>query len=137
MQAGGDRGFNPYADVPRPIGWNTTISAPSMHAETLSYLMNKLQSAKKVLDIGTGSGFITAAMALATPKDCKVYAIDHIKEINDFAEKNIKKVCPNLWRKNKILLLTQDGRKGLSKYQGDEMQYDVIHVGGQLNEVEN
>jgi len=34
-----------------------------MHAETLSYLYNKIVTAKKCLDIGTGSGFITAAMA--------------------------------------------------------------------------
>lgn len=30
-----DRAVNPYLDAPRPIGWGTTISAPSMHAETL------------------------------------------------------------------------------------------------------
>jgi protein-L-isoaspartate O-methyltransferase len=26
---------SPYADMPRPIGYNTTISAPGVHAETL------------------------------------------------------------------------------------------------------
>lgn len=54
---------DPYKDVPKQIGWSTTISAPSMHAQTLSHLASKLRTASTVLDIGTGSGFITAAMA--------------------------------------------------------------------------
>ena len=41
--AGGGR--NPYADSPKPIGWNTTISAPSMHAETFKYLFGKMKTA--------------------------------------------------------------------------------------------
>jgi len=41
-------------------------------------LYNKLQTASAVLDIGTGSGFITAAMAQLVPDGAKVYAIDHI-----------------------------------------------------------
>ena len=138
IQAAGGSGSleNPYKDVPKQIGWGTTISAPSMHAETLQYLHNKLSTAHTVLDIGTGSGFITAAMAQLIPDQGTVYAVDHIKEINDFAESNIKKVCPHLIRKKKVAFITQDGRKGLPTYQGNKMQYDVIHVGGQLNEVE-
>jgi protein-L-isoaspartate O-methyltransferase len=29
---------NAYSDMPRPIGWNTTISAPHMHSMTLEKL---------------------------------------------------------------------------------------------------
>lgn len=137
IQAQGDRTFNPYSDFPRPIGWNTTISAPSMHAETLRHLLPVIKTAKNILDIGTGSGFVTAAMAHLSPDDCQVYGIDHIKEINQFAEKNIKTICPHLWRKHKITLVTQDGRKGLASYNSNKMQYDIIHFGGQLNEIED
>ena len=63
--AGGN--LNPYSDTPKPIGWNTTISAPSMHAETLKNLYEHLISAKSILDIGTGSGFLSAAMAYVAP----------------------------------------------------------------------
>ena len=97
---------NPYVDSPKPIGWNTTISAPSMHAETLKNLYENLITAKNVLDIGTGSGFLTAAMALIIPDGSKVYAVDHIKDINDFAYQNIKKVCPHLLKRNKIEFVT-------------------------------
>jgi protein-L-isoaspartate(D-aspartate) O-methyltransferase len=74
--AGGN--LNPYADTPKPIGWNTTISAPSMHAETLKNLYEHLVTAKSILDIGTGSGFLTAAMAYIAPQNATVYAVDHI-----------------------------------------------------------
>ena len=54
---------NPYYDSPQQIGWNTTISAPSMHYSTLKYLGEKILTAKTMLDIGTGSGFVSACMA--------------------------------------------------------------------------
>ena len=38
-----DMYHNAYADMPRPIGWNTTISAPHMHAMTLEKLHNNLK----------------------------------------------------------------------------------------------
>ena len=52
-----------YADHPRPIEFNTTISAPSMHAMTFERLKDHLKTAKKVLDIGTGSGYVAACFA--------------------------------------------------------------------------
>ena len=125
----------PYNDVPKPIGWNTTISAPSMHAETLHYLHDQLKTAKRVLDIGTGSGFMTAAMAYVCPSGAKIYAVDHIQAINDFALTNIQNICPYLLRKHELKFVTQDGRRGLKSYEGEQLKFDVIHVGGQLNEV--
>ena len=95
----GSGGSNFYSDSPQPIGWNTTISAPSMHAETLKYLIDKILTAKCILDIGTGSGFMTACMAQLAPESAIVYGVDHIKEINDFAMKNIQKICPHLIKK--------------------------------------
>ena len=138
MQFGGDgSGESPYADCPQPIGWNTTISAPGMHAETLRHLIDKLISASCILDIGTGSGFMTACMAQLAPDNAVVYGVDHIKEINDFARRNIMSICPHLFKKKKIQLVTQDGRKGLRSYgERKSLEYDVIHVGGQLNEVD-
>lgn len=32
-----------YSDMPKPIGWNTTISAPHMHAITLETLKDNLK----------------------------------------------------------------------------------------------
>ena len=101
-----------------------------MHAETLKYLGPRLKTAKHILDIGTGSGFIAAAMATMAPNGARVYAVDHIAEINEFARHNIQTSNPYLIKKGKIVFITQDGRQGLKTYNGTNMQYDVIHVGG-------
>jgi len=127
---------SPYYDAPSQIGWNTTISAPGMHYSTLRYLYDHMITAGSLLDIGTGSGFVSACMAELSPNDAKIYAVDHIEAINDFARFNIQKICPHFIKKDKIIFVTKDGRQGLSTYQGNRMLYDVIHVGGQLNEVE-
>lgn len=37
------RGLNPYLDIPQPIGFNATISAPHIHAIVLKNLEQKLQ----------------------------------------------------------------------------------------------
>lgn len=130
------RGESPYYDSPQQIGWNTTISAPGMHYSTLKYLGDRLVTAKNMLDIGTGSGFVSACMAELSSVDSKVFAVDHIAAINEFARFNISKICPHFIKREKIVFVTQDGRQGLDTYLGKKMLYDVIHVGGQLNEVD-
>ena len=49
-----------YADCPERIGFNATISAPHMHAYCLEWLAPNLVPGAKVLDVGCGSGFLTA-----------------------------------------------------------------------------
>ena len=41
-----------YQDCPLPIGWNTTISAPHMHAHTLEVLRDFARIGGKALDVG-------------------------------------------------------------------------------------
>lgn len=55
--------YSPYADMPQSIGFNATISAPHMHAYTMHYLMESLKTGSRVLDVGSGSGYLTALMA--------------------------------------------------------------------------
>ncbi len=51
-----------YADTPLPIGYGQTISQPSMVARMLDLL--ELSPTDRVLDIGTGSGYHAALLAL-------------------------------------------------------------------------
>ena len=75
-----EEGFHgPYADMPRPIGFGTTISAPSVHATTLEKLKEFLKPGSKVVDIGTGSGYIAACFAELVGKEGKVYMVDHLQ----------------------------------------------------------
>jgi protein-L-isoaspartate(D-aspartate) O-methyltransferase len=55
---------NPYEDAPQYIGHNATISAPHMHAYALEVLEEKLVSGANVLDVGSGSGYLAACMAM-------------------------------------------------------------------------
>lgn len=71
----------PYQDRPQGIGYGATISAPHMHAYALEYLYDKLKTAKYTLDVGSGTGYLTAAMALIVPKDSKVFGIEHVPEL--------------------------------------------------------
>ena len=66
---------NPYVDSPQTLGFGATISAPHMHAYALEYLEKNLRKAKKALDVGSGTGYLTAAMSLMAPNDCTVYGI--------------------------------------------------------------
>jgi protein-L-isoaspartate(D-aspartate) O-methyltransferase len=63
-----DRGkfcsVRPYEDSPQPIGYNVTISAPHMHAKCLELLVNHLREGCTALDVGTGSGYLTACMGV-------------------------------------------------------------------------
>ena len=41
-----------YLDMPQPIGFGATISAPHMHAIALQQLADKLQWGSRALDVG-------------------------------------------------------------------------------------
>ena len=64
-------------------------------------------------------------MAEAMGEKCKVYAVDHIEELMDFALCNIIKNHSELLNDDRIEFIIKDGRKGLAKHG----PYDVIHVG--------
>ena len=67
-----------YNDMPRPLGWNTTISAPHMHAMTLEKLIPKLKPGARAIDIGSGSGYVSACFAEIMGPTGTVIMIDHI-----------------------------------------------------------
>ncbi len=58
-----DNCHSPYADRPEGIGYAATISAPHMHAAALQHLVEHLQPGARALDVGSGSGYLTIAMA--------------------------------------------------------------------------
>lgn len=55
---------NAYMDAPQSIGYSVTISAPHMHAHALELLKNQLVNGTRALDVGSGSGYLTACMAI-------------------------------------------------------------------------
>lgn len=118
---------NPYIDSPQSIGYHVTISAPHMHAHALEILSDHLKEGAKALDVGSGSGYLTACMALMVGPQGKAVGIDHIKELVDDSIVNTKKnpELGQLLETGQITLVTGDGRKGYPP----EAPYDAIHVG--------
>ncbi len=103
-----------YEDAPIPIGYHQTASQPSLQALYLSIL--KPRETERVLEIGTGSGFLTALLAGMADR---VYSVERIRELSARA----RKALDELGILN-VALLVGDGTIGWRKYA----PYDVIVV---------
>lgn len=77
------------------------------------------------MDVGSGTGILTLAMAIMSPKNCKVYGIEHVPELVSSSIDNIRKSNPEIL-KEKIDIKVGDGRKG---WPDEKAKFDVIHVG--------
>ncbi|KAJ2376443.1 hypothetical protein IW150_001987 [Coemansia sp. RSA 2607] len=115
----------PYQDSPQTIGYGATISAPHMHGYALENLKSYLQPGMNALDVGSGSGYLTACMAAMVGSGGQVVGIDHIPELVD-ASKNVLERHYSEWLKSeRIRMIVGDGRKGYVS----GAPYDCIHVG--------
>lgn len=115
-----------YRDSPQGIGHDATISAPHMHAYAAQYLLPYLRPGAKVLDVGSGSGYLAAVFHHLVSPDGKVIGIDHIPELVEFSVDNLKKDDLGKALENgQIEMVVGDGRQGYPKGG----PYDAIHVG--------
>ncbi len=67
--------------------------------------------ASKILEIGTGSGYMTALLAKLAGVEGKVYSIEYVPELTEFAKINLDK-----YNFKNIKLFTGDGKLGLPEY---------------------
>ncbi|KAF2252666.1 protein-L-isoaspartate O-methyltransferas-like protein [Trematosphaeria pertusa] len=116
-----------YEDSPQPIGHRATISAPHMHASACESLLPYLKPGAKVLDIGSGSGYLTAVFANLVGPSGTVIGIDHIQPLVTLAENNMKKSEEGrrMLESGQVKFVKGDGRKGWT----EDAPYDAIHVG--------
>ncbi|KAI9373211.1 protein-L-isoaspartate O-methyltransferase [Aspergillus egyptiacus] len=139
-----DRGHyapsRPYSDSPQPIGHGATISAPHMHGHACEYLIDYLKPGSRVLDIGSGSGYLTHVIAklVVDPSasdgtEGQVIGVDHIQELVDLANNNMRKSedGKRLLESERVKFITADGRRG---WPGGA-PYDAIHVGAAAQEL--
>ncbi|KAK9873045.1 hypothetical protein WA026_020781 [Henosepilachna vigintioctopunctata] len=116
---------SPYMDAPQGIGYGVTISAPHMHAHALELLKEQLENGTRALDVGSGSGYLTACMAVMMGAKGIAIGVDHIAELVQLSKMNIMNDNPELLETGRIQLITGDGRKGYPELA----PYDAIHVG--------
>ncbi|XP_041131836.1 l-isoaspartyl protein carboxyl methyltransferase, like isoform X2 [Polyodon spathula] len=115
----------PYMDSPQPIGFKATISAPHMHAHSLEVLSDNLGEGATALDVGSGSGYLTACLARMVGSSGRVVGIDHIAELVQDSERNVRADDPTLLTSGRVKLVVGDGRLGYP----EGAPYDAIHVG--------
>ncbi|KAM0324667.1 hypothetical protein ACHAQA_008058 [Verticillium albo-atrum] len=125
---------SPYADHPQSIGHGATISAPHMHAiateSLLGYIVpSERNPAPRVLDIGSGSGYLTHLLAELVGEAGLVVGVEHIDELRRLGEGNMAKSEEgrSLLEGGRVRFRTGDGRAGWTE-DGAE-GWDAIHVG--------
>ncbi len=103
-----------YEDGPIPIGFGQTASQPSLQAYYLSILNPGKDD--KVLEIGTGCGYLTALLCLMADR---VYSVERVRELSQRS----RRALDDFGVKNAALLVG-DGTIGWRKYA----PFDVIVV---------
>lgn len=128
-------GSSAYDDKPQRIGHNATISAPHMHAMALRLLVEQLRPGCRVLDVGSGSGFLSTVMAhLVGPGPSGlVIGIDYLEPLVRLAKTNVANNHPELLEgaSASLRLEVGDGWKGCAQ----DGPFDAIHVGAAASEL--
>jgi protein-L-isoaspartate(D-aspartate) O-methyltransferase len=76
-----------YQDHPLPIGDGQTISQPYIVAAMLEHLA--LQATDRVLEVGTGSGYVTALLSLLC---AEVYSVERHAQLAALAESTLHRL---------------------------------------------
>ncbi|KAK9813887.1 hypothetical protein WJX73_003296 [Symbiochloris irregularis] len=122
-----------YQDTPLRIhSSGATISAPHMHAHCLELLIDHLQPGSKVLDVGSGSGYLTVIFAYLVQAadgqpDGKVVGVDIIQDLVDRSGKAAQQVAfaEPMLLKGDLSFHMADGHAG----DPTNAPFDAIHVG--------
>ncbi len=107
-----------FSDTEIPLPHGQLMMAPRVEARLLQAL--DLQKDQRILEIGTGSGYVTAMLAKA---GAHVTSIELYDDISKAAAERLKK-----YDINNVTLLTQDAMKKLPEGQ----EFDIILVTGSL-----
>jgi len=106
-----------YEDIPLPIGYNQTISAPHMVAIMCDLL--DLGEGMMVLEVGGGCGYHAAVMANLVGLQGHVYSVERIPELVVQARKNL--IAAGI---ENVTMIEGDGSVGLPS----RAPYDRISV---------
>jgi len=96
------------------------------HAHACENLLPFLKPNARVLDVGSGSGYLLGVFHHLVQPNGVVVGIDHIKALTDQSKKNLRAdSLGSHLDDGSINVVTGDGRQGYT----EAAPYDVIHVG--------
>ena len=107
-----------FMDIEIPLGHSEAMLSPKVEARLLQEL--KIKSSDKVLEVGTGSGYMTALLASLAKH---VHSVEIVPELSQAAA---QKLAAHDF--NNVTLDVGDAARGWAKYA----PYDVIVVTGSL-----
>ncbi|MBU1039356.1 protein-L-isoaspartate(D-aspartate) O-methyltransferase [Patescibacteria group bacterium] len=113
-----------YEDTPLPLGKEQTISQPSVVAFMLDLLAVK--KGMKILEVGSGSGFVTALLATLVGPQGKIISLEIISTLVEQAKQNL-----SFYNYANVNLLAADGSGGYKK----EAPYDRIILSAAAQEL--
>jgi len=120
-----------YEDRPHSIGYGVTISAPHMHAYCLEILKDHLKPGASALDVGSGSGYLSACFARMVGPTGRVIGIDVIDPLIKWGRENLTRDDPAFLQTGQITIQLGDGWKGSPEHA----PFDAIHVGAAAESV--
>ncbi|MCG7755198.1 protein-L-isoaspartate O-methyltransferase family protein [Nitrosomonas oligotropha] len=101
-----------FVDMEIPLGYGQVMLTPKMEARILQEL--HVQKTDKILEVGSGSGYMTALLA---DRGAHVYSVEIIPELKAMAENNLK--AHNI---TNVTVELGDAARGWPKHE----PYDVI-----------
>lgn len=110
-----------YAEAAIPLGHGAAMLPPALEAKLLQAL--QLRKSDKVLEIGTGSGYMAALLGARSQH---VHTVEIEPELAARARENLRRECAD-----NVTVIEGDGARGWP----DQAPYDVILLSGSVPEI--
>jgi protein-L-isoaspartate(D-aspartate) O-methyltransferase len=121
---------NPYIDTPLSIGYGQTISQPLTVVFMLELL--NIQQGNKIMDVGTGSGWMASLIAFLSGEGGKVHTVEIIDRLSEYAQENALKY-PIL--KEQLVFHIGNATKGLQQVSEEYGGFDRIIAAAEVKEI--
>ncbi|KAI5860874.1 PCMT-domain-containing protein [Durotheca rogersii] len=149
---------NAYEDKPQRLSPRASINSPSMHAKAVETLLPYLLPVegaeeavgvrgrpRRILDIGSGSGFLVHVFAELAGETSLVVGVDHVEDLRKLGEANMRKSAEGaaLVDSGRVRFRLGDGRRGWHEPSPEDASspnndgWDVIHVGAAVVKLHN
>lgn len=79
------------------------------HAYALSILSDQLFDGARALDVGSGSGYLSACMGFMVGLRGRVIGIEHIPELIEISTRNVREDCSDFLKEDRIKFVGKPG----------------------------